>query len=305
MRRISVVLAVVLLACGIAAAPRFLSSHTTSGNDFVHFESPHVHPAALTPSHQKLLVVNTPDDRLTVFDVGDTVPHRDGEIFVGLEPVSVCAQDDSTAWVVNQLSDDISIVNLNTLHVKATLRVGDEPGDVVFAGSPVRAYVSVGGEDAVKVYDPANLATPPSVIALDGSEPRALAVKADGSKVYVALFGSGNHTTLVAPTKIPSDSFPEDYDMPTDPGLPAAPKVGLVVQSQGTSWYDMYGNLWNSKVKSQVREPFRWVKMLLMIGTRSPTFQPHFFAMASPTSALVRSRRKVCRASGGMAIISS
>ena len=49
-------------------------------------------------------------------------------------------------------------------------------------------------------------------------------------------------------------------------------------------------------VKSQVREPFRWVKMLLMIGTRSPTFQPHFFAMASPTSALVRSRRKACRA---------
>src|SRR4029079_1757316 len=60
MRRISVVLAVVLLACGIAAAPRFLSSHTTSGNDFVHFESPHVHPAALTPSNHNLLVVNTP-----------------------------------------------------------------------------------------------------------------------------------------------------------------------------------------------------------------------------------------------------
>ena len=29
-------------------------------------------------------------------------------------------------------------------------------------------------------------------------------------------------------------------------------------------------------VKSQVREPFRCVKMLLVIGTRSPTFQPHF-----------------------------
>src|SRR5262249_3958811 len=216
MRRISVVLAVMLLACGIAVAPRYLSSHTTSGTVFVPSESPPRPPASLTPSHHKLLVVNTPDDRLTVFDVQDTVPHRDGEIFVGLEPVSVCAQDDSTAWVVNQLSDDISIVNLNTMHVKATLRVGDEPGDVVFAGSPLRAYVSVGGEDAVKVYDPANLATPPSVIALDGSEPRALAVKADGSKVYVALFGSGNHTTLVAPGKIPNDSFPPDYDMPMD-----------------------------------------------------------------------------------------
>ena len=281
MRRISVVLAVVLLACGIAVAPRFLSSRTTSGNDFVHFESQHVHPACLTPSRQKLLVVNTPDDRLTVFDVSDTIPHRDGEIFVGLEPVSVCAVDDSTAWVVNQLSDDISVVNLNTMHVKATLRVGDEPGDVVFAGSPLRAYVSVGGEDAVKVYDPANLATPPTVIALAASEPRALAVKADGSKVYVALFGSGNHTSLVAPTKIPNDSFPEDFDMPTDPGLLPVPKVGLVVQSQGSTWFDMYGNPWNSHVKYQVREAD-----VIEINTASNTVARTFGGFNSTVMAL-------------------
>ena len=58
-------------------------------------------------------------------------------------------------------------------------------------------------------------------------------------------------------------------------------------------------------VKSQVREPFFCVKMLLMIGTRSPTFQPHFFSMVSPTRAPVRSRMKACRASGGMSIWSS
>lgn len=230
MRRISVILAVVLLACGVAAAPRFLHSRTASSPDFVHFESQHVHPACLTPSGDRLLVVNTPDNRLTVFDVTDTIPHRAAEIFVGLEPVSVCAQDDSTAWVVNLLSDDVSIVNLNTMTVKATLRVGDEPGDVVFAGSPLRAYVSVGGEDAVKVYDPASLATAPAVIALQASEPRALAVKSDGTKVYVGLFGSGNHTTLVGPDKLPADSLPEDFDMPMDPGLPPAPHVGLIVQ---------------------------------------------------------------------------
>ncbi len=255
MRRISLVLAVALLACGLLAAPRFLISRGTGASDFVHFESPHVHPADLTPARNRLLVVNTPDNRLTVFNVTDSLPTREAEIFVGLEPVSVRARNDSVAWVVNHLSDDVSIVNLNTMHVKATLRVGDEPGDVVFAGSPTRAYVSVGGEDAIKIYDPDNLATPPTVIALSGSEPRALARTADGSKVYVTLFQSGNHSTLLSPQKLPPDSVPEDFDLPMDPGLPAAPHVGLVVQSQtGGNWYDMYGNLWNHHIKYAVLE---------------------------------------------------
>jgi len=255
MRRISLVFALVLLACGLAAAPRFLVSRTTGTADFTHFESPHVHPAELTPTRDRLLVLNTPDNRLTVFNVEDSIPTRQEQIFVGLEPVSVRALDDSTAWVVNFLSDDISIVDLTRMNVKATLRVGDEPGDVVFAGTPTRAYVSVGGEDAIKIYDPANLATPPTVVTIQGCEPRALARTADGSKVYVALFGSGNHTTLLGPAKLPTDSVPEDFDLPTDPGLPPPPHVGLVVQSQsGGAWYDMYGNLWNSHIKYQVLE---------------------------------------------------
>ena len=68
---------------------------------------------------------------------------RVAEIPVGIEPVSLAALSDSEAWVVNNLSDDVSIVNLNTFHVRATLRVGDEPEDVVLAGTPVRACVSV------------------------------------------------------------------------------------------------------------------------------------------------------------------
>jgi hypothetical protein len=50
--------------------------------------------------------------------------------------------------------------------------------------------------------------------------------------------------------------------------------------------------------KSQVCEPLRWEKMLLAIGTRSPTFHPHLRAMVSPTTAPVRVRMKACRASG-------
>src|SRR5436309_2237582 len=158
MRRLSILVALLALGMGLIAAPRYLTSRTAVNPDFVHFESSHVHPATLTPSGGRLLVVNTPDNRLSVFDVTGSEPVRVAEIPVGLEPVSVAAWDDSVAWVVNNLSDDVSIVNLNTLHVKGTLGVGDEPSDVVFAGSPTRAYVSVSQEDRVRVYDPSNLA---------------------------------------------------------------------------------------------------------------------------------------------------
>ena len=105
---------------------------------------------------------------------------RIAEIPVGLEPVAVASRTNGEAWVVNNLSDDVSIVDLALMHTTATLRVGDEPSDVVFAGASSKAYVSVSQEDAVKVYDPANLATAPVVIPIPGRMPRALAKNPGG-----------------------------------------------------------------------------------------------------------------------------
>ena len=87
-------------------------------------------------------MVNTPDATLEVFavdGVGDLT--LDATIPVGLEPVTVVARTDSEAWVVNQLSDTVTVVDLSTRTAVRTLRVGDEPTDVVFAGG--RAFVAV------------------------------------------------------------------------------------------------------------------------------------------------------------------
>ena len=86
-----------VLVAGIFTMPRHLISRTATNPDFVHFESGHVHPATLTPGGARLLVVNTPDNRLSVFDVTGAAPVRLAEIPVGLEPVSVACLDDSTA----------------------------------------------------------------------------------------------------------------------------------------------------------------------------------------------------------------
>jgi len=250
MRRLPAVLAVAMLVFGLASAPRLLTSNPKGIPDFVHFESGHVHPAVLTPSGNRLLVVNTADDRLAVFDVTGGLPVRIAEIPVGLEPVSVAAASDGEAWVVNQLSDDVSIVDLTTMHVRATLRVGDEPSDVVFAGTPARAYVSVSQEDAIKVFDPVTLAPAAPPIAVAGRMPRALARNADGSRVFAAVFHAGNRTSVLSFEEA-LDSLPPP-NPPMNVGLPPAPDVGLIVQKQGNDWRDESGKLWNAKIKYDV-----------------------------------------------------
>ena len=252
MRRLPPLLALVVLVAGALVAPRFLSSRSAVVTDFAHFESGHVHPACLTPSRNRLLVVNTADGRLAVFDLGGSVPTRIAEIPVGLEPISVAALDDSTAWVVNHVSDDVSIVNLNTLHVRQTLQVGDEPADVVFAGAPTRAYVSVSQEDAVKVYDPVTLAAVHAPIAIRGRMPRALARNADGSRIYVSVFNAGNRTSVLSAAEA-QDSLPP-ANPPPGSGLQPIPAVGLIVQQQAGNWRDESGKLWNSKVKYSLAE---------------------------------------------------
>ena len=283
MRRVSLMLAVVVLAFGIAALPKHVKSRTNSSGDFVHFESQQVHPEVITPSGDRLLVVNTPDGHLEMFDITGTSPVHLGAIPVGLEPVSVACADDSTAWVVNNLSDDVSIVNLNTMHTRKTLRVGDEPNDVVFAGSPAQAYVSVSNEDVVKVYDPATLALN-ATIPIAGRSPRMLARDASGSHVYVAIFHGNNRTSILPTALVPDDSIPQDPDFPRDsiPGH-GAPKTGLIVQQQppANNWFDRYGNMWNSKIKYTVQDVD-----VAEISTASQTVSRNFGTLGTANLAM-------------------
>ena len=127
------------------------TSSSTIAQTFVNWESPHVSPIDLTPDGSLLLAVNTADNRLEVFTVSVSGLTALGSIPVGLDPVSVRARTDTEAWVVNHVSDTVSIVDLVTMNVTATLYPGDEPADVVFAGIPERAFVTVSQLNQVKV----------------------------------------------------------------------------------------------------------------------------------------------------------
>uniref|UniRef100_A0A832MN13 Cytochrome c domain-containing protein n=1 Tax=Eiseniibacteriota bacterium TaxID=2212470 RepID=A0A832MN13_UNCEI len=249
LRRLVPLAGLVALGAGLAAAPPRLVSRSSATDDFTHFESGHVRPAALTPDGARLVVVNTPGARLAVFDLAGPAPVRVADVPVGLEPVAVACPDAHTAWVVNTLSDDVSIVDLATLHVRATLRVGDEPADVVFAGG--LAWVSVSQEDVVRAYDPATLALV-ATVPVNARFPRALARSADGAFVYVAGFHAGNRTSVLSFQEV-QDSLPPP-NPPKDPANGPAPRVGLIVQRQGADWRDESGKLWNAKIKYAIHD---------------------------------------------------
>lgn len=251
--RIIVALLLLLVSTGSAAAQ----------GSFVNWESPPVHPVDMTPDGSTLLVVNTADDRLELFTLGGALPVHSGSIPVGLDPVSVRARTNGEAWVVNRVSDSVSIVDLASGNVRTTLTVGDEPADVIFAGAPQRAFVSISEANAVLVYDPANLAAAPTTVPIQGKNPRALAT--DGTRVYVAIFESGNRSMILPRNYVEDPSGPYGgldpppnsgavFNPPLAPGLPAPPATGLIINKEGVNWKDDNNHVWDALVTWNLNE---------------------------------------------------
>ncbi len=247
---------VALLACLLAGTAR-------AQGTFVNWESPPIHPVDVTPSRGMLLVVNTADDRLEVFTLGGALPVHAASNPVGLDPVSVRARTDGEAWVVNRISDSVSVVDLGTGNVVATLAPGDEPADVVFAGSPQRAFVSVSQANALAVYDPANRSAPPVSVPIQGKDPRALAT--DGTRVFVAIFESGNRS-MILPAGVVSDptgpyggtnpppNSGAAFAPPLAPGLPPPPPTSLIINKELGSWKDDNNHVWDAFVGWNLNE---------------------------------------------------
>ncbi|NNF62415.1 MAG: hypothetical protein HKN06_13955, partial [Gammaproteobacteria bacterium] len=241
----------------------------------------------LSADGQRLYALNTPDDRLEIFDVkSDGLVHA-ASVPVGLRPVAIAERNSGEVWVVNHLSDSVSVVDVSgAARVVRTLLVGDEPTDIVFAGGD-RAFITTAhrgqasptprgeynvpgvGRADVWVFNAASPGValggePLTVVTLFGDKPKALAVSNDGNTVYAAVHRSGNRTTAINEGLVcdgGATAAPCSIDIGTAPGgLPAPnvnhegtgnPEVGLIVQYDPASgeWRDELERDWSDTIR--------------------------------------------------------
>ena len=253
-------------SCGSAGA----SLRGETAANYVLFESGPVRPVAISPDGSRLLVTNTVANCLEIYGLSAGGLDLLGSVMVGLEPVAVAFADDNEAWVVNHLSDSVSIVRLDDVpRVQQTLQVGDEPRDIVFAGPERRrAFITAAyrgqnhplfrpddltrpglGRADVWVYDRDELdgslnGNPLAIVNLFADSPRALAVAPDGETVYAAAFMSGNATTTLGQDVV---AGAKPSPLANVDGV-AQPDTGLIVRKVGSRWIDESGRDWSAQV---------------------------------------------------------
>ncbi len=236
---------------------------------FVNWENHPINGMDQSPDRSLLAVAHTADNRVQLFTISHGSARAFGHIKVGLDPVSVRFRNDDELWVANHISDSVSIVSVSRRQVMQTIATCDEPSDIVFARN--EAYISCSQANRVMVFDAENPQQPTQTIEINGEEPRALAVSADGNSVYVGIFESGNATTILGggiadsvlafpPNVVNQSSTPYNglnpppndgtgFNPPLNPALPPPPAVGMIVRKDENGvWRDDNGADWNRLV---------------------------------------------------------
>ncbi|MGR9086846.1 MAG: YncE family protein [Gammaproteobacteria bacterium] len=127
------------------------SMNAIADRDYTLFEVDPVRPVATLERSGHVAVLNIPDDYLELFKPVVNGLRHCASIKVGMRPVAigVISESENTArvWVVNHLSDSISVLKLNLRQCSGrlvdTIAVGDEPRDIVVANTPAGKRVFV------------------------------------------------------------------------------------------------------------------------------------------------------------------
>ena len=172
------------------------------------------------------------------------------------------------------MSDTISVVDLNQSRVIRTIATGDEPADVVFVNdvslAQTVAAVSCSRIDTIEIHTVAGALL--DSLRLDGEDPRALAT--NGTRIYAAIFESGNGSTIIrsqavsfngqgAPyggqnpprhLNVPGDGFNAGAVQIQRANLPAPPPpVSLILRKDaGNLWRDDNGTNWTPFINGEI-----------------------------------------------------
>lgn len=252
------------------SVPTFNCKAMSPSDNYMNFESGPVRPIVTSEDKKLVFVANTAANCLEIYRARGSELTRISALSVGLDPVAVSVRNGHEVWVVNHMSDSVSIVDISGQpKVVNTLLVGDEPRDIVFAGTQQKkAFITTAhrgqnhpnfsiedlstpglGRADVWVYnlDTAGALqddTPNDILSLFTDTPRALAVSADKRFVYAAGFFTGNQTTVIMPQALdrPKAGPHDSVDGAEEPG------TGLIVKFNGEHWVDELGQEWDNEV---------------------------------------------------------
>ena len=98
---------------------------------------------------------------------------------------------------------------------------------------------------------------------IQGKNPRALAT--DGTRVFVAIFESGNRSMILPASIVANPAGPygglspppnsgSSFNPPLAPGLPAPPPTGLIINKEGVNWKDDNNHIWDALVTWNLNE---------------------------------------------------
>src|SRR3989304_6698149 len=113
-------------------------------------------------------------------------------LFLLLADISAVAAAGPMAYVTNEKSDDVSVIDTGRNTVVRTIRVGKRPRGVEISPDRRRVYVSNGNSDSVSVVDAEvgkEIEAWPA-----GVDPEGLALSHDGPRLYAVNENGGGVT---------------------------------------------------------------------------------------------------------------
>jgi YVTN family beta-propeller protein len=166
-----------------------VSSNGGAGNK-PRLTASHSSPLALTADGSAVWSVNPDSDSVSVFEVAGDRNRKLAEIPVGDEPRCVAiTPDDKTVYVTNALSGTVSVINVASGKVRATIAVGAEPTGCALTLDGSKLYVANLSSNSVSVISTGNDKLVRTIENV-GARPRALAIAEIGgkTKLYVTQF---------------------------------------------------------------------------------------------------------------------
>lgn len=166
-------LLIYVVACGGGATT---DTAPPDGGGVIAKNSSYSSPIAISDDDSLLVVANTLNGTVSLINVAGDANTKLIEIPVGEEPRSVVITPNKAfAYVTNQVSGTVSVIDLNSQAKTVDIPVGAEPYGIALTPDATRAYVANSASNTVSIIDTASN-TVVGTINIPGVQPRGVAI---------------------------------------------------------------------------------------------------------------------------------